>query len=109
MIALSVLAIVVLAVAFYLTYLFSWGAGYDAAVRGSMNGSALWRHVSLKMLAEANTQETAPSSIESYAEIKRAVDVASSGMWANRPEAAKDIVAHAPTEKIQLGASKSRT
>ena len=94
---LSALVLAILSAAIYVTYLLAWGAGYDAAVRGSMRGAPLWRHVSGEMRAArpaAKTAETEPA----YRELKRAVQVASSAMWSSDGQPEPHSIGEKPSD-----------
>lgn len=109
MVTMAVIAVVLLGVAFYLTYLFSWCSGYDAAVRGSIRGSALWRQTSLEMISkQAAPKKTPVYSIDQYADMKRAVDAMSAAMWDTRKsggeEAAGERDGAAKSATLQRGA-----
>jgi len=78
--AISAVVLATLAAAIYVTYLLAWGAGYDAAVRGSMRGAPLWRQVSGEMRVAHPVAEVLEGE-PAYTELKQAVQVASSAMW----------------------------
>ena len=101
MILIIALAIAVLGVAFYLTFLFSWCAGYDAAVRGSVRGSTLWRQVRFDVLgSEPKHTRAVAAPIASAAEMRRAVDAFTSLMWNDNAATQDEPTSAVAAEKI---------
>jgi hypothetical protein len=92
LIALAVVTIVLLAGSFYVTYLLSWCAGYDAAVSGSARGSLLWRHLTVSSTTSGDAQKGSGPALQSYQDIRRAVDAVSSSVWAEQNKPKPEVV-----------------